>query len=466
MRYVLKFGGESLKGAYEIGRAMGLVKKNSEHELVVVVSALAGMTNRLEVLCARAVSGEDPERIRDELRLIEDMHIFEAQRLVKDNFLLLKLIEDVKAVLLEAERVLVGVCYLNEMTPRIKDRILSIGERLSAPIVSAALETLGMKSVPLTGWDAGIVTDRNFTRASPIMDVSMKNISAVIPALLEQKIVPVVTGFIAKDAKGSITTLGRGGSDFTASIIGSAIRCDEIWLCKNIDGIMTADPSLVPNARLLDHISYLEASEMAYVGAKVLHPRCIEPALELGIPVRVRNSSKYDESGTLIVKNGNGDKSIVKTVSLLDNICLINVAGLNMVGSPGIVTDIFRALAAGNIQILMISQGSSESNLTLVVPGSQSESALELLRRDFCEGRHFKSVSLDKGKCIIAAVGLGMVTSPGVAARIFTAVARAGINVVMIMSGSNEINISFAVGKPDAKNAVQAIHDEFGLGNK
>ncbi len=462
----MKFGGESLRSADEIAKAMGLVRKNSGNGMAVVVSALAGVTDKLERLAGRALSGEAPEDIQDDLRLIEDMHVFEAQRVIKDNTLLLRVIEELKTISLELEHVLVGVCYINEITPRTKDRILSAGERLCAPLISGALQSMGLKSTHLTGWDIGIVTDGNFTRANPLREVSLKNISSVLVPLFEKDIVPVITGFIAKDEQGNMTTLGRGGSDLTASLIGAAIGCDEIWLCKSIDGIMTADPSLVPDARLLENISYAEAAEMAYFGAKVLHPLCIEPALENGIPVRVRNSFRHDIKGTLVVQNNASGNDVVKTVSVLDKIGLVNVSGMNMRGMPSIVTDIFKVLADGNIPVLMISQGSSEANLTMVVASEHAGPALELLKKEFVEGRHFRSVCLDDTKCIIAVVGAGMLSSQGVAARIFSAISSKDVNMTMISSGSNEINISFAIDRSDVRKAVCAVHDEFGLGRQ
>lgn len=466
MRLVLKFGGESLGSTDKIVQAMELVRKNSHNGLVVVVSALAGVTDQLVGLSKKALLSEDPAEITEDSSLLKDMHIFEAQRLIKDDSILSEVTRDLDLIFKEVENVLSGICYINEITPRTRDRLLSMGERLSAPIISGVLRSIGLASTPLTGWDIGIVTDSTFTRANHMKDVSLRNISRVLSPLLEKSMVPVVTGFIANNEKGDITTLGRGGSDLTASLIGAALDCDEIWLCKNVDGILTADPAFVHDARLLETITYREAAEIAYFGAKIIHPLCMGPALDREIPVRVRSSVKHDIEGTLVVKNNTSKKKLVTSVSILDNIGLVNVSGMNILGTPDLVTRILKLVNDANIPILMVSQGSSEANLTFVTHSEHAMSSVELLKKNFKEGRHFRCVCLDEGKCIIAAVGAGMLANPGIAARIFSAISNEGINITMISSGSNELNISFAVDKSEAKRAVCAIHREFGLHTK
>ena len=281
--------------------------------------------------------------------------------------------------------------------------------------------------------------------------------------LLKEHYIPVVTGFVAADAKGTITVLGRGGSDYSASILGAAIDADEIWIYTDVNGIMTTDPRIVPDARTLPVVTYLEAMEMSYFGAKVLHPKTIEPAVKKGIPVRVLNTFQPDHPGTVVLmKDDSGHKNLIKAVTMIKNIALINISGTELSGTPGTAGKIFSALGKEEVNIIMISQASSEFNVSLAIDGAQAERAMLALGKEFnVDTVH--NITCNDSVCVIAVVGERMAGSPGVAGRLFTALGQEGINIRMISQGSSEANISFIVKKEDAQRAVKLLHEVFEL---
>ena len=282
--------------------------------------------------------------------------------------------------------------------------------------------------------------------------------------LLKAGIIPVVTGFVAADRKGVITVLGRGGSDYSASIIGAAIDADEIWIYTDVNGIMTTDPRIVPKARTLPAVTYLEAMEMSYFGAKVLHPKTIEPAVKKGIPVRVLNTFQPDHPGTVVVMkdDSTNKKNPIKAVTMIKNIGLINISGAGLSGTPGVAGRIFSALGKEEINIIMISQASSEFNVSLAVDGAQVDRAIAALKAEFSDDI-VKDLTCNSNVCVVAVVGAGMAGNPGIAGRVFTALGDAKINIRMISQGSSEANISFVVTKDDAARAVKILHEEFQL---
>jgi aspartate kinase len=338
--------------------------------------------------------------------------------------------------------------------------MISFGELFSASLVSQALNSKGIKSKWFTGLEAGIVTDSNFERAAPLWDDTVKNVKSNLGGLLKDT-VPVVTGFIAGDKAGRITTLGRGGSDYSAAILGIALDCDEVWIWTDVDGIMTTDPQLVEEAKTIKVISYIEAMELAFFGAKVLHPKSIEPAMEKGVAVRVKNTFNPEGEGTLIVKEQEMISRVVKAVSVMTDVSLMTISGAGMIGVPGVAARSFSALAEKDVNILMISQGSSEVNISFIIESSDLERAVSTLKRSFKNQGIGKGVDSTETVAIIAVIGAGMKGTKGLAGRVFTAVADAGVNVLMIAQGSSEVNISFVVLESDAKKAAKALHDEF-----
>jgi aspartate kinase len=459
-RLVMKFGGTSVGSGQHILEAAEIIRENRARETVVVVSAMSTVTNQLVEMAENAINGVTEDDIKNFAGHLREKHAQAIRAAVSEEHQELPLIE-VERLSRELEKVLVGISYVGELTPRSYDYVVSFGERLSAPIVSGALKSLGVESSWFTGYEAGIITDSNFGKAQPIWAKTNKKIKRVLGRRIEKGEIPVVTGFVAGDEAGRITTLSRGGSDFSAAIIGSALKADEIWIWTDVDGIYTTDPRMVKKARTIDIISFAEAMELAYFGAKVLHPKTIEPAMEKDIPVRVKNTFKPDHPGTLIVREQKKVHDIVKAVTVLDNCALLTISGVGMIGVPGVAASVFTALAREKVNIMMISQGSSEVNISLVVEKGDLNRAIRTIKKTFPGKDIVRDVTYEKDIAVIAVIGAGMRGTKGVAARIFKAAADAGVNVLMIAQGSSEVNISFVVAARDARKGVMALHEEF-----
>jgi aspartate kinase len=297
------------------------------------------------------------------------------------------------------------------------------------------------------------------------MDTTKLNVSHRLKPLLAKKVIPVITGFIGADQFGNITTIGRGGSDYTATIIAAGSRADEVWLWSDVDGLMTADPKIVSDARVIREASFAEALEMALFGAKYMHPRALEPAIESNIPMRIRNFMKIDDDGTLVVSNpGKNSHKIVKAISSIRHTALIDVSGVGMVGAPGTAGRIFDTLAKNKVNIMMISQSPSESSISMVVKKEVLQKATSTLELSLL-GRVIKKIDVKEDVAVIAVVGSGMRGIKGVAARVFGAVGNKNINVIMIAQGSSELNLAFVVNDMDCVEVVRTIHGEFDLNN-
>ncbi len=464
MKIVMKFGGSSLANAAKIKNAARIVKRfTPENKIVVVASALGGVTDQLVELGELAQKGE-ARRVKSLLSQIQTLHLRIA-RTVAGRGATKELSARINQLNSELERTIEGIGHLRELTPRSRDYLLSFGERISAPILSATLQTLGLKARAITGAEAGITTDDNFGEAKPLVEVSYHQIRQRLDPALGRKEVPVVTGFIATTVDSSITTLGRGGSDYTANLLGAALDADEIWIWTDVDGLMTADPRIVNDARVLPRISFGEALELSYFGAKMMHPRALQPAAQQKIPVRIKNTAKPTKDGTLVSagETDNGGK-VVKAVSMIHSVGIVTVGGTGMMGAPGVAAKVFQTLGSNNINVMMISQGSSEATISCVVSRKEVDRAVRALQLALLGRGYVERVVAEKDACIIAVVGSGMKGTPGVAARIFGAVARKKVNVRMVAQGSSEYNVSFVVAEAEGPDAVQAIHEEFQLG--
>jgi aspartate kinase len=355
---------------------------------------------------------------------------------------------------------------LGEVTPRSLDYLISFGERLSIGIVSYALQDLNAKSIDLTGKDVGIVTDSNFGSSKPLMDTTRLRVSAKLEPLLSKKTIPVIGGFAGADQHGHVTTFGRGGSDYTATIIASCIKADEVWLMSDVDGLMTADPKLVKDAKVIPEVSYVEAMEMALFGAKQIHPRSFEPLLTKKIPMRIRSTFNINNPGTLVTATPDeSTNKTVKCVSVIRHNGLIDMRGGSMVGAPGTAATIFSTLAKAGVNIMMISQSPSESSISIVVKKNDLDKAVNILEMNLL-GKIIKKIDVTADVSIIALIGSGMRGTVGVASKVFGAAARKKVNVVMIAQGSSELNLAFVVKDSDCASAVQALHDEFGLADQ
>lgn len=462
MRIVMKFGGVLMDGAERIENSANLVVENVKKgdEVIVVVSAMSNVTDELINMGESAKLG-DMEKVRKMLRHLEDIHLETAKKLCSGN-VLSEIESKIKSLIEMLTQCLTGVFLLRELTPRSMDLILSFGERLSAPLMRAALIEKGIKATDLTGGEAGIITDSNYGNAKPLMNLTEIMVRDRILPILKAGVTPVITGFIAQDSNGVITTLGRGGSDYTATILAAALDADEVWLWKDVDGIMTADPKLVPEAETIPILSYNEVMEMAYFGAKVLHPLTVSPVQNKRIPIRIRNAFNKSHPGTLIREKPDMTKK-VKAVTAINNVSIINVGGAGMIGVPNVVARVFSALATNNVNVIMISQSSSQADISMVVKKSDLEKALKALKLELSNSEMIRDIYTIPNASVIAIVGEGMRGMKGIAAKTFTAVAEAGVNVLMIAQGSSELNISFAVLEEDMKKSVEAIHRAFEL---
>ena len=464
-KIVMKFGGTSVASGENIRHVANLVANyvSQGYTIVAVISALEGVTDRLIEASEQAKKG-NRDYIHEFKQKIIEKHLTVARKAVENKPIRKEIEQTLKTTIDELEKVLTGITYVGELTPKSRDYVLSFGEKLSTSIVWGTLRDLGLNAQYYTGKDVGIVTDSNFGEASPLMNVTKHQVKEKIEPLLEKGIVPVVTGYIAATQDGVTTTLGRGGSDYTATIIGAALNVDEVWIWTDVDGLMTSDPKIVSSAKKMPELSFQEATEMTIFGARAMHPRALEPAMEENIPVRIRNAFNPENLGTLIVEEQRikpGD--IVKAITLVKNVALVNVSGAGMVGAPGTAAKVFDVLGRENINILMISQSVSEANISFMIQRSLLERAVNALEIALLGRGLIREVTAEDDVCVVAVVGAGMRGTPGVASRIFSAIARRGINIRMIAQGSSELNISFVVEETDGEEAVRAIHEEFKL---
>jgi aspartate kinase len=460
----MKFGGSSLATPTRINNAARIVQSFSEkNRIIVVVSAMGDVTDLL-IETGEAASGGESQKARSLLSRLQRFHASAASS-AADKDSRRDLMDIIRELNSDLGKTVEGILHLREMTPRTRDYLLSFGERFAAPILAYTLKRLGLKSRPLTGGEAGITTDDNFGEARPLIEISYHQLVRRLSPALRRGEVPVVTGFVATSVDGNTTTLGRGGSDYTASLIGAGLEADEIWIWTDVDGLMTADPRIVNNARVLPTVSFGEALELSYFGAKMMHPRALQPAAQSKIPVRIMNSSKPNKPGTLVSARGTDDHgSVVKAISMIRDVGIVTVGGAGMVGAPGVAAKVFQALGSANVNVMMISQGSSEATISCVVARRDVERALRTLQLALL-GQGFVDRILDeRDDCVVAVVGSGMKGTPGVAARVFGAVSSKKVNVRMVAQGSSEYNISFVTKEKDGAQVVRAIHDEFGLG--
>ena len=463
MRLVMKFGGTAVDSPDKVRHVAQLVKSHKKgSEIVCVVSAVRGMTDGL-LSIAESVKRGDKTSIDEFIKKSSKIHADIVEGAISDKKLRGEAVAAVKKIISELQDVLGGIVLLGEVTPKSLDYLMSFGERLSTPIVSFALQDIGIKSDHLTGKEAGILTDGNFGEARPLMDTTKLRVSHKIEPMLKQDSVPVVTGFIGADQYGNITTIGRGGSDYTATIIAASIGAEEVWLWSDVDGLMTADPKIVKDAQVLREVSFSEAMEMALFGAKYMHPRALEPVIDTKIPIRIRNTFNVKHAGTVITQNPSKEsQKIVKSVSAIRHTALIDVSGGGMVGAPGTAAKIFDTLAKNRVNIMMISQSPSESSISMVVRKSDLDKATTTLELSLL-GKVIKQINVNDDVAVIAVVGSGMRGIKGVAAKVFGAVAKHGVNVIMIAQGSSELNLAFVVNDSDCDQAVRALHAEFEL---
>jgi aspartokinase/homoserine dehydrogenase 1 len=462
---VMKFGGTSVGDASCIARTAQIITQAArESGCVAVVSAMSGVTNRL-IEAAKAAESGDAVRAKAILDALVKQHETALLNLLPDEQKRAQLRQKLELVLAEGSRLCEGTALLRELTPRTLDAISSLGERLSAPLVAAAVKELGVPSEAIEATEL-IVTDAFHGGAEPQMERTRTKSQARLKPLLEKGIVPVVTGFIGATAEGQLTTLGRGGSDYSATILGAAMDADEVIIWTDVDGVLTADPRLVAEARTIPVISYREAAELAYFGAKVLHPKTLNPVVQAAIPVWIRNSFTPERPGTKITPEGRSIGGGVKALTAIRDVTLISVGGPGIVGLPDVVGRTFSTTAEVRANVLLISQSSSQNDICFIVSTADAQRTVEALRKEFAHDlAHHKveHITVDSKIAIVAVVGENMRGTPGIAGKTFNALGRENVNLIAIAQGSSESNISFVIEEHDVKKALATTHREFGL---
>ena len=463
---VMKFGGTSVGDASCIARVAQIVRDASRQgPVVVVVSAMSGVTNRLVAASSRAEAG-NREQVAELFAALRKQHEIALSALIPQSEKRNRLAASMEDIFREGERLCEGTVLLRELTPRTLDSVSSLGERLSAPMVAGAIADLGVPSEAIEATDL-VVTDSYHGGAEPLMDRTRERCEARIRPLLDRGVVPVVTGFIGATEEGVPTTLGRGGSDYSATILGAALNAGEIIIWTDVDGVLTADPRLVPDARTIPEISYREAAELAYFGAKVLHPKTLRAVVPAGIPVWIRNSFEPKQIGTKITPQGRSNGGGVKALTAIRDVSLIAIGGPGIVGVPDVVGRTFSATAEVRANVLLISQSSSQNDICFIVASTDAKRTVEALRNRFARDvadQKVEHITVDPTIAIVAVVGENMHGTPGVAGRTFSALGREQVNIIAIAQGSSECNISFVVAEKDVKAALTATHREFGLG--
>jgi bifunctional aspartokinase / homoserine dehydrogenase 1 len=462
---VMKFGGTSVGDASCIARVAEIVAQASRvGPLIVVVSAMSGVTNRLIEAATCSETG-DRERAAELLEALREQHLEALQILIQNPESRNLIALGIEELLCEAHRLCEGTALIHELTVRTLDSVSSLGERLSAPLVAGALSECGVRSEAVEA-TLLIVTDSYHGAAEPLMEPTQIRCEARLRPLLQQGVVPVVTGFIGATAEGVLTTLGRGGSDYSATILGGALSADEVIIWTDVNGVLTADPRLVPGARTIPEISYREAAELAHFGAKVLHPKTLRAVTQSGIPVWIRNTFEPGHPGTKITPQGRSSSAGVKALTAIRDVSLIAVGGPGIVGLPDVVGRTFSTTSNVRANVLLISQSSSQNDICFIVFSSDAKRTVDALRQQFAQDlmhQKVEHITLDPNIAIVAVVGENMRGTVGMAGRTFSVLGRENINIIAIAQGSSETNISFVVSSQDMKKALLAVHQEFSL---
>jgi len=460
---VHKFGGASLADAAAFAHAVRIVRQ-LPGKLVIVVSAMSGTTDLLLEGAEKARAG-DPKPLAAIADRLRKRHVEAARTLVSAGTVLDTVLSVIDASMTELATLAQGIAIVRELTPRTRDELVARGERLSAHLFSAALHATGRTAAYVDALQL-IRTDGHFGNAAPDLKTTDAATRRVLLPLLRAGTIPVVPGFFGSTPDGQLATLGRGGTDVTAVLLGRALGAREVSLWKDVPGLLTADPRTVPDARLIPQLNVREAAELAYHGAKALHPRALTPILGRDVRVRVRPFADPATTGTEVSSRRTLTRYPVKAVSAVKDQALITVAGNGMLGVPGIAARAFGAMHRSAISVSLISQASSEHSICFTVPQVNAVRAKSALLEAFAEEiarREIDGVEVRPGMATLAVVGPGMANTPGVVPRVFAALSTASINVVSIAQGSSELNLSVVVEGKDAARAQQQIHDAFQL---
>jgi aspartate kinase len=444
---VMKFGGTSVESAAAIERVASIVKAREERRPVVVVSAMGKTTNKLLAIAQSAIRGTRQEYLQ-QIHDLRDFHSHEARQVVplSERAELDRILDEHFQELTELAK---GLAVLGELTPRSIDAISAYGERLSSYIVSRAFRHFGMRTAHVDSRQV-IVTDKRHTQAAPLYAATYARLAASIPPLAADRVV-VMGGFIGSTEEGVTSTLGRGGSDFTASLVGAGIGAEEIQIWTDVDGMLTADPTILPGVHRVKLISFAEAAELAYFGAKVLHPATVAPAIEKEIPVLILNSRRPEVDGTRIVGETVHTANAVKSIACKRKITLLNIHSTRMLMAHGFLKRIFDVFERFETPVDMVATSEVSVSLTIDNP-AHVEPICEALRE-------FAEVEIEDGQAIVCLVGENIRYTPGVAVRVFQALRD--VNIRMISQGASLLNLGFVIAETDVAAAVKALHNQF-----
>lgn len=458
---VMKFGGTSVGSAERIQNVAEIVALNPKGK-IVVVSAMAGVTDML-IKASQLASKQQSHDLQQLLTELRNKHFVAIDELKLKKPDKQTVITAVQQRLAELEVAIAQVLARGECSDEDYDRIVSFGERLSIQLVSAAIRSYNIPSTPVEAYEI-IVTSGHHGDANPLLDESVEKVKSKLSPLLEAGEVPVVTGFIGSTRDGKITTLGRGASDYTATILGYCLDANEVWIWTDVTGVMTADPRLIPEAKTIDNLSYQEAAELSYFGAKVLHPLTMVPASLKDIPIFIKNTFEPSETGTKITSDTNGRG--VKAITIKNELSLVTVRGKGVMGVPRVAAKVFGALADEDIDVFMISQASAEHNISFIIRGDRSVKAVEQIHGalvDEMSTKNVEFVQLKNGVSIVAVVGDDMQNLPGITEQTFSSLGASGVGIIAIAYGSSEHSISFVVETDDSVTALKSLHQTFQL---
>ncbi|MDR0719773.1 MAG: aspartate kinase [Treponema sp.] len=439
---VMKFGGSSVASAERIRYMADIVKTQLDKSPVLVLSAMGDTTDYLLEAADRAFKKGEVSVDR-----VEALHL----STIKGLKLGAAPERALRPLFDELTSLLTGISLIRELTGRTKDYLVSFGERLSVRIAASYLESRGIKARAFDAWELGFVSDSNFTQAE-LLKTSWEKIPQHILPLIRAGTLPVVTGFIAKDAKGNITTLGRGGSDLSATMIAASCKAEEVQVWKDVDGILSADPRLVKNARPVDVVTYEAAAELAYFGAQVLHPRAMQPCMKTGVPVLVKNSYNPEAPGTRIVQSLGKKASPIQAITSRKNVTLVDIASTRMLGQYGFLAEVFSCFAKYGISVDMVA--TSEVSVSLTLDAAHD---LRELKKDISR---IARVDIKAGKAIVTIIG-DVRRSSEILARSFNTCEILGVQVQMVSQGASKVNISFIVNDAEAADVVKSLHADF-----
>jgi len=450
----MKFGGTSVEDERAITSVIDIILSRRVRKPVVVLSAMAGITDAL-ISVINDAANRNLDAALATLAKIRIRHHNVAEKLISSSDRLDSVIVRIDGKLQDIENLAISLSILGESTPRSRDAVISQGEQLSTLIVSEAMIDKGAEAVLVDSRDF-IITDNQFTKAVPQMQIITKKAEEYLGEQLSAGRIPIAQGFIGSTTDGITTTLGRGGSDYSAALIGAALKAEEIQIWTDVDGMMTTDPRVVPNARRLEAVSFDEAAELSYFGAKVLHPSTVLPAVDMGIPVRILNTKRPSVEGTLITSEPRPSKTLIKSIAFRRGVTVVNISSTRMLQAHGFLRAIFEIFDRYKTSVDVISTSEVSVSMTIETNDRLDEIVEELSKLGL--------VTVERDKAIICVVGDNLKSTAGVAGRLFSCLDD--INVSMISQGASKINVTFVCDNANVERAVRNLHDKFFAGHE